>query len=97
MLDALGVEWVEAKDLPNLPNSSTVSSQAHQLSADDQIYACQIPPSAYFERKTDGGYDRSEYYAKPDLYKSTFDEKVSFSGHYPDGQANIRSRPISQL
>jgi alpha-aminoadipic semialdehyde synthase len=41
------------------------------------VYACAIPPKAYFERIKGGGYDRSEYYASPDLYHSTFSEKIA--------------------
>lgn len=64
MLEALGARWVKVDDLANLPNSS-------------EIYACQIPPSAYFERIAGGGYDRKEYYDQPELYHSMFAEKIA--------------------
>lgn len=41
------------------------------------MYACQIPPKAYFERISGGGYDRTEYYKSPDLYHSVFTEKIA--------------------
>ncbi|GMK58401.1 hypothetical protein CspeluHIS016_0504330 [Cutaneotrichosporon spelunceum] len=64
MLDEAGVQWVDWTQLPNLkPGPKT--------------YACALPPFSYFQRKTDGGYDRIEYYANPDLYESTFTERIA--------------------
>jgi alpha-aminoadipic semialdehyde synthase len=42
-----------------------------------QVYACQIPASAYLQRIKGGGYDRTEYYAKPELYHSMFGTTIA--------------------
>lgn len=49
-----------------------------QTATSSQIYACQIPPSAYFTKLNGGPYDRDDYRARPEAYKSVFADKVSF-------------------
>ncbi|BEI93733.1 uncharacterized protein CcaverHIS019_0601920 [Cutaneotrichosporon cavernicola] len=64
MLDEAGVQWVDWTQLPNLKPGP-------------KIYACALPPYSYLQRKTVGGYDRIEYYAHPDMYESTFTERIA--------------------
>ncbi|KAL1408626.1 hypothetical protein Q8F55_005439 [Vanrija albida] len=64
MLEALGVQWVSHTELPTLKDGPV-------------IYATQLPGSAYFQRKGDGGYDRSEYFSSPDKYTSVFADKIA--------------------
>lgn len=43
-----------------------------------QIWACQVPPSAYYEKLDGGAYDRADYKAHPEGYRSVFVKKVSW-------------------
>jgi len=81
MLEALGVEWVTADELPKLQTRSAFTLWprciAKQIGSNGtgKIYACAIPPSAYFARE-DGTYSREDYYSSPQSYSSTFSTKV---------------------
>ncbi|WVR06970.1 hypothetical protein IAU60_004007 [Kwoniella sp. DSM 27419] len=66
MLEELRVEWVRAEDLPRLMSAPT-----------NKIYACAIPTSSYMVGKEGQAFDRAEYFASPDSYKSVFAEKIA--------------------
>ncbi|KAI9639515.1 Saccharopine dehydrogenase-domain-containing protein [Dioszegia hungarica] len=69
MLDAMGVVWVTPEQLVDI-HRGTKGMQT-------QIWACQVPPSAYYEKLDGGAYDRADYKAHPEGYRSVFVKKLA--------------------
>ncbi|WWD17363.1 hypothetical protein CI109_101804 [Kwoniella shandongensis] len=67
ILDVLGVEWTTADQLPTLKDAAS----------SNKIYACAIPPSSYLITHEGSPYSREEYRRSPELYRSTFAEKIA--------------------
>lgn len=64
----------------------SASSADLQTVIPSQIYACYIPASAYLVKIGGGTYDRADYRARPDEYRSVFASKVSCMRHTPRDQ-----------
>lgn len=81
VLKAMNVEWVKPEDLKSLVASPDTSL--------NKLYAVQFAAKDYL-RATDGsGFDRADYRANPDKYRSIFAEKVRLSSEYGNSKTDV--------
>ncbi|ODO08112.1 hypothetical protein I350_03696 [Cryptococcus amylolentus CBS 6273] len=65
ILEELGVEWVNAEDLPGIKSKGR------------SVYACQVTPESYLEHRGGKSFNKSHYYSSPEDYTSTFARKIA--------------------
>ncbi|EIW70700.1 hypothetical protein TREMEDRAFT_29255 [Tremella mesenterica DSM 1558] len=63
MLDAMGVQWIPVGQLSDVDSNG--------------ISAYHITPSDYLVREDGRHYDRADYYARPNFYRSIFSAKIT--------------------
>lgn len=68
MFEKLPHRWITPKELQQLVRNG--GGDRHV------VYGVQVKADNMVERRSDGGYSREEYYAKPELYRPVFAERV---------------------
>jgi alpha-aminoadipic semialdehyde synthase len=72
VLKELPLKEITVADLPGL-----WSRRGHESEEDRKwVYILNVAAKDWCERKSDGGFDKQEYYASPELYDSKFAEKI---------------------
>ncbi|RKP34903.1 Saccharopine dehydrogenase-domain-containing protein, partial [Dimargaris cristalligena] len=69
ILKLLPHQYIPAADLPALAAKRHVSHK--------RVYATQLHPEDYLERKDGQPFDKADYYKHPEKYRSTFHEKIA--------------------
>ncbi|KAI9351101.1 Saccharopine dehydrogenase-domain-containing protein [Zopfochytrium polystomum] len=69
MFKCLPHVWVKPEELKALVEDKSYDNR--------KVYGCMVQMQDYIERKDGGEFSRSEYLARPDLYKSVFHEKIA--------------------
>ncbi len=81
-----------AREIMKLVDIQEVSPEDYLSKEFDHAVFTHIDVQHYNERKTDGGFDKAEFYDDPSIYKSSFDKYLSISDmyiacHYWDSKA----------
>jgi len=70
VFECLPHKWVTPAELREIVRTGTGDRRV--------VYGVQVKSDAMVERKSDGGFNREEYYKHPELYRPVFAERVRY-------------------
>lgn len=82
VLTGFGRVGYGAREIMNLLPIMEVSPEEYLGQDFDEPVFTHLEADDYFARKSDNGFDKKEFYAQPELYKSVFNDFASLSDMY---------------